>query len=211
MGKVVLVTGGARSGKSAFAEAVAARARGGVLYVATAEACDAEMADRIARHRRQRPPHWTTAERPLDLVGAVACAPEGTSVVLVDCLSVWAANRLLAAGSGIGEKVDDGPGDDGDANLAAWTERADKVERAVAQEIAQLLATARSAAWSLLLVSNEVGSGVVPPSPLGRAYRDLLGRLNQAAAGGADEAYLVVAGLAVELKRLATRPEECVL
>lgn len=211
MGKVVFVTGGARSGKSAFAEAVAARAEGGVLYVATAEACDEEMADRIARHQRQRPPHWTTAERPLDLLGTVACVRNGTAVVLVDCISVWAANRLLVAGGGIGEEANDAPGGGETADAARWNGLADDVERALLEETERLIAIARSAAWSLLLVSNEVGSGVVPPTPLGRVYRDLLGRLNQAAVAGADEAYLVVAGLAVELKRLATRPEECVL
>ncbi len=188
MGRVVLVTGGARSGKSTFAEALAARRGERVVYIATATAGDAEMADRIARHRARRPASWLTLEAPLDIVAGLAAVASGVEAVLVDCLAVWTANRLLA----LGEPAEDG-----------WWERVATLERVLAEELDRVVATGLASPWELLLVTNEVGFGVVPPTELGRAYRDLLGRLNQAVAARADDVYLVVAGLAVEIRRLA--------
>ena len=185
---VTLVTGGARSGKSAFAEALARGAGDRTLYVATAEALDDEMAARIAHHRARRPASWRTEEAPLDLGAAMRRAGADVDVALVDCLSVWAANRLLALG---------------DEAQPGWWERVRRLEVALAGELEQLVATTREIDVRLILVTNEVGAGVVPPTPLGRAYRDLLGRLNQVAARRVDEVYLVVAGLGVDLKRLA--------
>ncbi len=189
MGRVVLVTGGARSGKSVFAEMLAARGGERVAYVATATVGDAEMADRIARHRARRPAAWLTLEAPLDILAGLAAVGAGIEVVLVDCLAVWAANRLLA----VGEPAEDG-----------WWDRVGALERALAEELDLVVTTGRAAAWDLLLVTNEVGFGVVPPTELARAYRDLLGRLNQVVAARANDVFLVVAGLAVEITRLAT-------
>lgn len=189
MGRVVLVTGGARSGKSAFAETLAARRGERVVYVATATAGDAEMADRIARHRARRPGSWRTVEAPLDIVAGLAAVDAGIEAVLVDCVAVWAANRLLA----LGEPAEDG-----------WWDRVGALERVLAEELDRAVTTGLVSPWELILVTNEVGFGVVPPTELGRAYRDLLGRLNQAVAARADNVYLVVAGLAVEIRRLAT-------
>lgn len=189
MGRIVLVTGGARSGKSVFAETLAARHGERVAYVATATAGDAEMADRIARHRARRPAAWSTLEAPLDILARLAALDAEVEVVLVDCLAVWAANRLLT----LGEPAEDG-----------WWDRVGALERVLTEELGLVVTTARDASWELIVVTNEVGFGVVPPTELGRAYRDLLGRLNQVVAARANDVFLVVAGFAVEITRLAT-------
>lgn len=192
MGRIVLVTGGARSGKSAFAETLAARRGERVAYLATATVGDAEMEERIARHRARRPAGWVTLEAPLDILASLATVASGIEVVLVDCLAVWTANRLLA----IGEPAREG-----------WWDQVATLERVLTQEVEALVAAAREASWDLIVVTNEVGFGVVPPTELGRAYRDLLGRLNQVVAARADEVYLVVAGLAVDVKQLAAETQ----
>jgi adenosylcobinamide kinase / adenosylcobinamide-phosphate guanylyltransferase len=173
---LTFLIGGARSGKSALA-VKRARAHGGpVSYVATAEAGDDEMAERIARHRSEREPGWATVEQPLELASALAAAPAG-AFVIVDCLSLWIANLLLR-------------GDD-DASI----------ERLASQAAA--LAAARGA--PTIAVSNEVGMGVVPVSESGRRYRDLLGRANATWAELADEALLVVAGRTLVLEAVDGR------
>ena len=187
MGRIVLITGGARSGKSRFAEGLAAAHGDAVRYVATAQALDAEMGERIARHRARRPPAWTTLEAPSDLV-ATLDGMSDAGAVLVDCLSLWASNRLLALG---------------DDETSGWWESVAALETALTAELRAAIARARRQRWDLLLVTNETGFGVVPATRLGRAFRDLLGRLNQAAAADADAVYLVVAGLALEMKALA--------
>jgi adenosyl cobinamide kinase/adenosyl cobinamide phosphate guanylyltransferase len=167
---LVLLLGGARSGKSALA-LERGRAWGGtVTLIATAEAGDEEMAERIRRHRAERPAEWSTIEEPLDLAGALARVDDD-SAALIDCLSLWVAN-LLARGD-----RDD-----------AVEERA----RAVAEQ-----AAARSGLT--VAVSNEVGLGVVPHTELGRRYRDVLGRVNADWAAAADEALFVVAGRPLRL------------
>jgi adenosylcobinamide kinase / adenosylcobinamide-phosphate guanylyltransferase len=187
MGRIVLITGGARSGKSRFAERLAAAHGTAVRYVATAQALDAEMDERIARHRAQRPTAWNTVEAPSDLVAALD-GTDDAGAVLVDCLSLWTSNRLLALG---------------DDETLGWWESVAALETALTEELRAATAHARRQRWDLLLVTNETGFGVVPATPLGRAFRDLLGRLNQVAAEDADAVYLVVAGLAVEMKALA--------
>jgi adenosyl cobinamide kinase/adenosyl cobinamide phosphate guanylyltransferase len=169
---LTLLIGGARSGKSMLALRRARASGAPVVFVATAEARDAEMAARIARHRSERDPGWATVEAPLDVAGALAAAANEACVV-VDCLSLWVANRL--------ERGDD--------------------ERALlrlADEAAQLGAR-RSG--PTIAVTNEVGMGVVPVSALGRHYRDVLGRVNAAWADRAEVAALVVAGRTLRLER----------
>jgi adenosylcobinamide kinase/adenosylcobinamide-phosphate guanylyltransferase len=169
MGLAVLL-GGARSGKSALALRRAEASGAPVVFVATGEARDEEMEDRIARHRVERDPAWATVEAPLDLAGALAALPPGACAI-VDCLSLWVAN-LLQGGLGEDELVERG-------------------------EAAAALAAGRPGAT--IAVSNEVGMGVVPEFELGRRYRDALGRVNAAWAARAEEALLVVAGRTLAL------------
>ena len=159
--------GGARSGKSRYAESLVMALPSPWLYVATAEARDSEMAERVAGHRRRRGPSWTTVETPRDIAGALAA--NATTPALVDCLTLWLSNVLLA-----------------DADVDAEIEHLDG-------------ALARAAA-PIVLVANEVGSGIVPDSALGRRFRDLQGLLNQRMAARADRVFLVVAGLPLALK-----------
>ena len=170
MGLTFLV-GGARSGKSSLAVRLAVESGRAVVFIATSEARDEEMAARIERHRSERPPEWSTVEAPLDLAGALGALEEQACVVL-DCLTLWTSNALEAG----------------------WS------DEAVAEASAQVagLAAARTAAT--VVVSNEVGLGVVPDTPLGRRYRDVHGRVNAIFAGAAERACLVVAGRALELR-----------
>jgi len=199
MGRLELVTGGARSGKSAFAERRALALASTdhpprtVTYVATAVAVDAEMAGRIARHRARRPGAWRTVEAPETLAAAVIDACGRPGVVLVDCLGVWVTNRLMALGD------PEAP----DADAAAWWEAAEVLEASLAAELTALCDAAMAGPADVLLVTNEVGFGLVPPTPLGRAFRDLLGRCSQLVASRADAVHLVVAGIAIDIARLA--------
>jgi len=180
MGEILFVTGGARSGKSRYAERLAANIGAPVAYIATLEPLDEEMEHRVARHRADRPAGWTTIEEPRDL-GAALVAIDGGTTVLLDCLSLWVSNRLLELG--------DEPSIDASSQL----------EATLLEELAALLAQAEARSAALIVVTNEVGSAVVPPTVLGRAYRDVLGRVNQQAAAAASHAWLLVAGRAIEL------------
>jgi adenosyl cobinamide kinase/adenosyl cobinamide phosphate guanylyltransferase len=166
---LTVLLGGARSGKSALAQRLAGRWDGPVTVLATGQARDAEMAERIARHRAARPAGWETVEEPLELEAALAAA--GDAFVVVDCLTLWVSN-LLEQGLT-------------DAGVEARA-------RAAA-------ATAAARAAPTVAVSNEVGSGIVPSAPLARRYRDLLGQVNAVWAAAADRALLLVAGRALPL------------
>lgn len=172
--QLTLILGGARSGKSDFAQSLA-RARGGdaVLFVATAEARDDEMHARIATHRAARPAAWQTLESPRAVARALAAAPRAR-VVIVDCVTLWASNVLLADET--------------------------RASAEMMREVDELLAWYRANDAALILVSNEVGMGLVPDNALGRAYRDLLGVVNKKIAAKADEVFLLVAGLPLEIK-----------
>lgn len=170
MTALTVLVGGARSGKSALAVRWATAHRGPVAYLATAEALDDDMAARIERHRAERPRDWLTVEEPLDLIGACAALPSD-AFVIVDCLTLWVTNLLTA-----------GLADDEIESRSAATARE--------------LAGRRG---PVVAISNEVGLGIVPDSELGRRYRDLLGRVNQAWVGASSRAWLLVAGRAIEL------------
>lgn len=170
----VLVLGGVRAGKSAYALRRAAAGGPRVAVVATAEARDPEMARRIERHRRARPPSWLTVEEPLRLPEALARLEGAADTVLVDCLTLWVANLLGQA-----------PEPD---------------EAALAGEAERVAAVAVRRPFELVVVSNEVGWGVHPATPLGRRFRDALGLVNQVVAGVADEVVLLLAGCPLWVK-----------
>jgi adenosylcobinamide kinase/adenosylcobinamide-phosphate guanylyltransferase len=173
--QLCVVLGGVRSGKSAFALSLAARLGERVTFVATAEAGDEEMRERIERHRQCRPEAWRTVEAPLDVARAVAAAD--SDVVVVDCLGLLAAN-LMARAQATGGSAD----------------------HLMESQVAGLLDAYHRGSASVIVVSNEVGMGVVPPYPSGREFRDLLGRANQRVAQAADRVYWMLAGLPVEVK-----------
>lgn len=166
--KLTLVLGGAASGKSAFAEALTLASGRPCLYIATAEAHDAEMSGKIAAHRARRGDGWTTVEAPLDIGPALAAAPEA-SAVLLDCATLWLSNRLLA-----GHEL-------GSAG-------------------AELCAALKACPAPVVVVSNEVGQGIVPEHAMGRAFRNAQGQVNQALAAEAGLVVQVIAGLPLVLK-----------
>ena len=170
-----LFLGGARSGKSRLAQATVEAFPGALTYIATAQAFDDEMTERIAHHRADRGPRWRTVECPLALPEAIATVPDGA--ILVDCLTLWLSNLMLG-------------GHDIDAATQA------------------LLSAIHATPLPLVIVSNEVGMGIVPDHPLGRSFRDAAGRLSQAIAARVDTAYFVVAGLVIPLARLPIAPAQ---
>lgn len=182
MGRLILIGGGARSGKSAFAQRRAQALGPRRVFLATAEPRDAEMAERIARHRAARGEGWTTIEAPLNLVAALDALPACDAAVL-DCLTLWLSNRL-------------GRGDAPTVVLA---------------DLDALLARVAAQPHPLLVVTNEVGLGIVPEAPLARAFRDLAGRAHQRLAAAADEVWFAALGLLVRLRPgpiEAVAPEE---
>ncbi len=164
------ILGGARSGKSAFAQQQAIASSLGVFYLATAQAGDAEMVERIARHRAERPTDWGLVEEPLALAAALRAHAHPKRCLLVDCLTLWLSNLLVA----------------GDDRLT--------------MEIDALLDTLPTLPGHILLVSNEVGQGIVPANPLARRFRDEAGRLHQKIADRCDRAIFIMAGLPLILK-----------
>ena len=176
-GELVLLLGGARSGKSTAAERMA-RDGERVLFIATAEALDEAMERRIATHRSYRPEHWDTLEEPIHLSRAIRPLVESYETFVLDCLTLWVSNLLLEGGEASG------------------------AEKMILEAVERLLDLIDVAGGRWILVSNEVGQGIVPASPLAREYRDILGRVNQLVASRADKAYLMVAGMALDLRAL---------
>jgi adenosylcobinamide kinase/adenosylcobinamide-phosphate guanylyltransferase len=176
--RIVVVGGGARSGKSRFALSRAMQLGARRVFVATAEALDDEMRSRIARHAEERGRAFTTVEEPRRLAEAITAAAPDTDVVLVDCITLWLSNLLIAGSPDV--------------------ERPDVA--VVEQPIADLVAALRRRTCHVVLVSNEVGLGIVPMAPLSRAYRDAVGRAHQALAAVADELYLAAMGVILRLR-----------
>ena len=168
-----LILGGAKSGKSALAQRLAEAAGGRLVYLATAQARDPEMAARIARHQAQRGPAWSTREEPLELVRALGELDRPQQVVLVDCLTLWLSNLLTLAGL------------------------EDSEIQARSRELAALIPKLQC---RVILVANEVGLGIVPDNPLARRFRDLAGGLHQSLAAVCPRVILVAAGLPLVLK-----------
>ncbi len=217
-GRLILVTGGARSGKSSYAERLAAQLAepgdGTVTYIATSQAYDEEMEQRVAAHQAARPEGWTTVECSLHVPAAVLAAADaaagdgagspgsaGPPVVLLDCVTLWVTNLLFSGGAFGGSA----PPDDGynwDKDLLPPAEERAAAERVTAA-VEELLGVVARAGVTLVAVTNEVGLGVVPEYPLARLYRDQLGWANQRLARAADKVYLLVSGFPLDVKALA--------
>ena len=179
--QLTLVLGGVRSGKSAFAEQLVRQLDQPTWYLATGQVTDAEMAERIRRHRESRPATWTTVEEPLELAGALASALKETSkpsAVLIESLDTWVSNLLLQHES----------------------QPAPDLESLTMSQVDQLLKVVQHPSTSVVMVSSEVGLSLVPPNQLGRRLQDLLGLVNQRVAVAANQVYLVVAGIPVGIK-----------
>lgn len=177
-----LVLGGARSGKSAYAERIAIESGREVIYIATASAGDGEMGQRIAHHRERRPAHWLTVEEPLLLADAIERHSKQDNVILVDCLTLWLTNLMFSDGR---DYPDTGPAD----LPPLW--------HAQREALLELLPRASG---DIVLVTNEVGMGIVPMGAVSRLFTDEAGRLNQAVAAACGRAVFIAAGLPLVLK-----------
>ena len=174
---MTFILGGARSGKSRFAQELAAKLGRRVLFVATGEALDEEMRARIETHKRSRSPTWKTLEAPTDVAKALRNKIGDAEVVIVDCMTLLVSNLMGT------EDID-----------------AETLEKKVAAELKELIAFMRTREAHFIIVSNEVGLGVVPPYRAGRVYRDALGMANQMLARNSDEVYFMVAGIPIPLE-----------
>ncbi|MGI6406960.1 MAG: bifunctional adenosylcobinamide kinase/adenosylcobinamide-phosphate guanylyltransferase [Syntrophaceticus sp.] len=184
-GKFYFITGGARSGKSTYAEKIAECSGKKVTYLATAEALDEEMAVRIREHRRRRSASWHTVEEPHHVASTLEEIGRTNGVVLIDCLTLLISNLL-------------------------FSEEGEQHSEVVLAEINKLAQVARDSVADVIVVSNEVGLGVVPEYPQGRVYRDLTGWANQIMAREADFAYFLVSGMAFDIKALHIKAEDAV-
>ena len=173
MAELILITGGTRSGKSAFAQRCAEAHAGPLLYVATATVADSEMATRISRHQQARGERWRLLEEPCDLCGRLPAAAVGQGAILLDCVTLWISNLLFAH---------------------------NEEPAAVRAEVRRFIDGLAAIDGPLYLVTNEVGGGIVPENRLARLFRDLAGEVNQELAAAANSAWLVVAGLPLRLK-----------
>jgi adenosylcobinamide kinase/adenosylcobinamide-phosphate guanylyltransferase len=186
MGKLILILGGARSGKSTYAQKLAgeiATSSSRVAYVATGVACDDEMRIRVEQHRRSRPPEWATIEAPMEVVQVIKKAGEEYAVMIVDCLTTLITNWLTEKGQ-----------------LEEPTESVAALEKAILGQVEDLVRAAEGARATVIVVSNEVGLGVVPAFKSGRVFRDLAGLANQCIAREADEVYVMWAGIPQKVK-----------
>ncbi len=172
MCKILLITGGARSGKSSYALNKAKTNKGKVAFIATCEPKDSEMKERIALHRAARPKNWTTFEVPCDIVSLLKKIAPSYKTVVIDCLTLWITNLIM-------KKTDD-------ATIEKTTQK--------------MLDTLKKYKGNAIFVTNEVGLGIVPDNKLARRFRDIAGRVNQAIARQADEMYFMISGIALKIK-----------
>ena len=172
MGKITLILGGARSGKSQFALKLAQKTARSVVFIATATVSDREMRRRIKLHRKNRPSYWKTIEEPKKLSFLVKRISKKTDLIIIDCMTIFISNLILEG----------------------------KSDYSIQNEVNSALRTIRKSGFNSLIVSNEVGMGIVPDNPLARRFRDLAGKINQSIAAASDEAYLMVSGLPLKLK-----------
>ncbi len=182
--KCVFISGGARSGKSRFAQELADNLGGKVLFVATAEALDADMKARVKNHQNQRPPSWQTLEASTDVAESIEAHTGNYEVVLLDCLTLLVSNIFLGKDRGFSEKEID----------------ANEAEDRVLAEVQAMIDLMGKSNAIFIIVSNEVGLGIVPENRSARIYRDLLGKANQLVARHADEVYFMISGIPMKVK-----------
>ena len=181
--QIILCSGGARSGKSEFAERLALATAGRKAYVATGQAFDEEMIDRIKKHQERRGEIWNNFEVPLHLAKEWQNISQTADVILIDCLTMFTTNHMMAHGSIQGQQ---------DAN---------QLEATVLAELETLLAAIKSCEGKIVIfVTNEIGLGIVPDNKLARYFRDIAGRVNRTVAMAADKLYLTISGVTIELK-----------
>lgn len=177
MNTITFIIGGARSGKSSYALNLA-QGKDSVVFIATAEALDVEMRQRILKHKNGRPAHWQTIEAPRDLWAACNQIHKKTTMVIIDCLTLWISNLLMVK----------------------------KEATQIEQEMARILAELRGKKARVVIVANEVGLGIVPANKMARAFRDIAGKINQITAAEADEVIFMAAGLPMMVKPLKRLP-----
>ena len=181
--QIILCSGGARSGKSEFAERLALATKGQKAYVATGQAFDEEMVDRIKKHQERRGKIWNNFEVPLHLADEWENISKSADVILIDCLTMFTTNHMMAYGSIRGQE---------DAN---------RLEQTILSELDTLLDSIQSCEGkTVIFVTNEIGLGIVPDNKLARYFRDIAGRVNRAVASVADKLYLTISGVTIELK-----------
>ncbi len=185
MGRLILVTGGVRSGKSSFAEQMAAKRGSRILYVATSKDIDDEMHIRIRKHREKRPSSWDTLEAYKGFENILPRKAQDMDAVLIDCVTVMTANLVLEQW---GDRAEISAGE------------MDQIEQCLINEFQRLVGIIKSLKCDCIAVTNETGMGVVPPYPLGRAFRDISGRVNQLLADNCEEVYFCVAGIPIKIK-----------
>jgi adenosylcobinamide kinase/adenosylcobinamide-phosphate guanylyltransferase len=186
MGKLILVTGGSRSGKSTYAETLAKSFKDEVLYIATCVPFDDEMKDRVRKHRESRPKSWETYEAYRDLKEVYCSGDISFKCILLDCITVMISNLIFDL---IGEDIE---------NLTS--DKINDMEKSILNEIKDFLDAADMNPQTVILVTNEVGSGIIPGNKLSRIYKDIAGRINQYIASRASEVYLTVCGIPIKIK-----------
>jgi adenosylcobinamide kinase/adenosylcobinamide-phosphate guanylyltransferase len=177
MGQTIFITGGARSGKSTFAEKRAREFGTSLGYLATAQMLDGEMEERVRRHQDRRGAEWSTVEEPIHLSQALARSDGQYQAILVDCITLWLSNLLFKYG-----------------------DSGEECEERIKEDLQRLKSTLRGMVTPVILVSNEVGMGIVPDNALARLFRDIAGTANQILAGAADEVHVVISGIPLRLK-----------
>jgi adenosylcobinamide kinase/adenosylcobinamide-phosphate guanylyltransferase len=177
MARTIFITGGARSGKSTFAEKLALEFGAPLGYLATAQTLDNEMDERVRRHRERRGGEWTTIEEPLHLAQALACCDGQYQAILVACVTLWLSTLLFM-----------------------YEDAAENVEERLHEDLQRLKSTLQGMVTPVILVSNEVGMGIVPDNALARMFRDIAGTTNQALAAAAHVVHVVISGMPLKLK-----------
>ncbi|HKL13248.1 MAG TPA: bifunctional adenosylcobinamide kinase/adenosylcobinamide-phosphate guanylyltransferase [Halanaerobiales bacterium] len=191
MSQIFLIMGGARSGKSSFAEEIAEKlSKEEVIYLATAQALDQEMEERITHHKKQRPQAWETIEEPLALSEVIENVKDNKTV-LMDCLTLFISNMILKQA-------------ELDKNENNLTQKFN-IEQEIINEIETTIKKARKNDLNLIIVSNQVGQGVVPNNELGRLFRDIAGRANQFVADTADRVFMTIAGYPIDLNDISMK------